>query len=131
MPRRDSIHVVAVLLLAAASNVHAAPGRLPRAVGECVATRIKTVGSRLVDGDTPVPDSGSAVTFTNGGYQVSYDTVAPIEQSRPGDPVRMCLLALPRHCPPGDTRGRLYRTTNLRTHKFWVLRDAEHMCGGA
>ena len=106
-------------------------GRLPRHLGECVATRVKDVETRLVDGDQPVPDSGSAIQFTNGGYQVAYETVPPVEASRAGDPVRMCLVALPSHCPPGDERGKRYRVTNLRTHKSWTLPDAEHMCGGA
>ncbi len=104
---------------------------LPRHVGDCVATRVKDVETRLVDGDQPVPESGSAIQFTNDGYQVSYETVPAVEASRAGDPVRMCLIALPTHCPPGDNRGREYRVTNLRTHKSWLLPDAEHMCGGA
>jgi hypothetical protein len=41
------------------------------------------------------------------------------------------LVSIPRHCPKGDNRGRVYRTTNLRTHKSWKLPDSEHMCGGA
>lgn len=106
-------------------------GRLPRRLGECVATRVKDVETRLVDGDQPVADSGSAIQFTNGGYQVSYETVPAVEASRAGDPVRMCLVALPAHCPPGDERGKRYRVTNLRTHKSSILPDAEHMCGGA
>jgi hypothetical protein len=118
-------------LMILGSSAQAGPAGLPKRVGDCVMTQVKTVETRLVDGDTPVPDSGSAVTFTNGGYQVSYDTVPPIERSRAGDPVRMCLIALPTHCPPGDHRGRLYKTTNQRTHQSWTLRDAEHMCGGA
>ena len=128
------VHVAATLIaaLAMSSSVTAAPiGRLPQRVGQCVETRIKTVETRLVDGNTPIAGSGSAVSFINGGYQVSYDTVRAIEHSRPGDPVRMCLISVPRPCPPGDERGRLYKTTNLRTHRDWVLRDAEHMCGGA
>jgi hypothetical protein len=102
-------------------------------VGQCANTRIKQITTRLEDGFThvPLPGSGSAVSFTNGGYQVSYDTIAAIERSRVGDPVRMCLIQVPSDCPPGDDRGREYRTTNLRTHRSWTLRDAEHMCGGA
>ena len=61
----------------------------------------------------------------------SYDTVAAIIKSRPGDPVKMCLVSIPRGCPPGDNRGRMYKTTNLRTHGVWTLPDAEHRCGGA
>ena len=96
-------------------------------------SRIKSVETRLVDGadNAPIPGSGSAVSFVGGGYQVSYDTVPAIDRSRPGDPVRICLIQVPHPCPPGDNRGRLYKTTNLRTHRAWTLRDSEHMCGGA
>ena len=51
--------------------------------------------------------------------------------SRPGDVVRVCLVSIPRPCPPGDKRGRVYKTTNLRTHGEWTLPDSEHSCGGA
>jgi hypothetical protein len=71
------------------------------------------------------------VSFENGGYQVSYDTVPAIEYSKVGDPVRMCLVSIPKNCPKGADRGRVYRTTNLRMHKSWKLMDSEHMCGGA
>ena len=106
---------------------------LPTKIGQCTNTIIKDVTSRLEDSTThqPVPGSGSAVDFANGGYQVSYETVAAITQSRPGDPVRMCLVSIPRGCPPDDNRGRMYKTTNLRTHVVWTLPDAEHRCGGA
>jgi hypothetical protein len=100
---------------------------LPTYVGACAKTKIKSIGTRLEG----VPDSGSAVSFENGGDQVSYDTVPAIAHSKAGDPVRMCLVSIPRNCPKGDDRGRVYRTTNLRTHKSWKLPDSEHMCGGA
>jgi hypothetical protein len=45
--------------------------------------------------------------------------------------VRICLVSLPQNCPPGDTRGRIYKTTNLRTRQSWTLPDSEHSCGGA
>jgi len=106
---------------------------LPTTIGQCTNTTIKDVTSRLEDSTTHqwIPGSGSAVDFANGGYQVSYDTVAAIIKSRPGDPVKMCLVSIPRGCPPGDNRGRMYKTTNLRTHGVWTLPDAEHRCGGA
>ncbi len=100
---------------------------LPTRVGDCVNTTIKSVETRLEN----TPGSGSAVSFANGGYQVGYDTVQAVEQSRRGDPVRMCLVSIPKNCPKGDDRGRVYRTTNLRTHQSWNLPDSEHMCGGA
>ena len=134
MPKAPAVIIIATLagLIAARADARP-PGHLPLRVGLCVETRVKSVETRLVDGsdNTPVAGSGSAVTFANGGYQVSYETVRAIERSRPGDPVRMCLIEVPHPCPPGDARGRLYKTTNLRTHRSWVLRDSEHMCGGA
>jgi hypothetical protein len=126
-----SIISIAVVTFMCATQAHAGP--LPKRVGACAKTTIKSVGTRLVDGATnrPIPGSGSAVSFVNGGYQVSYDTVPEVEQSRKGDPVRMCLVSIPKDCPKGDDRGRVYKTTNLRTHKSWSLPDAQHMCGGA
>ena len=74
---------VAILVLAGAPAV-ADP--LPKRVGDCVASAIKSVETRLVDGSTnqPIPGSGSAVSFIDGLYQVSYDNVSAIEQSRAG-----------------------------------------------
>jgi len=130
-PRAVALVVCASAALAAAANADAAP--LPTRIGACVVTRVKSVETRLEDGDThqPVAGSGSAVSFTNGGYQVSYEQVPAVDQSRPGDRVRICLVSIPSHCPPGDDRGREYRSTNLRTGKSWRLRDSEHSCGGA
>jgi hypothetical protein len=96
-------------------------------IGQCVETRVKEVGTRLEN----TPGSGSSITFTNGGGQVSYEQVPEVDRSRPGDRVSMCLVSVPEDCPPGDDRGRTYKTTNKRTGQSWTLPDAEHMCGGA
>lgn len=124
--------IASVLALAALVAPACAAG-LPTRVGQCVKTTVKSVETRLVDGSTnePVAGSGSAISLANGGYQVSYEQLAAVDSSRPGDPVEMCLVSIPRDCPPGDDRGREYRTTNLRTHKSWRLPDSEHSCGGA
>lgn len=121
----------AALMLLSAGAAAADP--LPTKIGQCTNTTIKDVTTRLQEGPTykPVPGSGSAVDFVNGGYQVSYDTIDAITQSRAGDPVTMCLVSIPKGCPPGDNRGLTYKTTNLRTRGTWTLPDAEHMCGGA
>lgn len=100
---------------------------LPTQVGQCVTTTVKEVSSRLQD----TPGSGSAVAFANGGRQVSYDQVEAVDESQPGDAVRMCLVEVPADCPPSDNRGSVYRTTNLRTGASWTLPDSEHACGGA
>ena len=132
MPRSGSLVFVGALALATLSTQTMA-GALPRRVGHCAATRISGLGERLEDGLThqPIAGSGNSVGFANGGHQVSYDELSAITRSRIGDPVRMCLVSIPRHCPPGDARGRKYRTLNLRTRLSWTLLDSEHMCGGA
>ena len=127
----------AALLAAPAANAQrrAAPRNDPPPTrpGTCAYTHVRQVTQRLEDGVTHrvIPDSGSAVQFANGLYQVSYDQVAAVNASRRGDAVWICLMTLPQNCPPGDDRGKLYTTTNLRTQESWTLPDAEHGCGGA
>jgi hypothetical protein len=119
-----------VAALAAASPAFAA--RMPTHVGQCTISVVKKVETRLMGGpDQTVAGSGSAIDFANGGSQVSYEQVMAVDHSRPGDRARICLVSIPENCPPGDNRGRMYRTTNLRTHQSWTLPDSEHMCGGA
>ena len=108
-------------------TVVAWPAPLPQRIGQCASTAIKNLSYRL-DG---IPDSGSAVAYANGGTQVSYDVIPAIHRSRRGDPVRLCLVSIPRGCPPGDDRGRTYKATNLRTGESWSAPDAQHICGGA
>lgn len=133
MIRSKQSLVILISLFAWFSAVSAE--ELPSRVGECSTTRIKSLGTRLQEqtasGLRNVPGSGSALDFENGESQVSYDTVPQIEASRPGDPVRMCLVSIPSGCPKGDYRGREYRVTNLRTHQTWSLPNSEHLCGGA
>lgn len=94
---------------------------------QCVKTAIKEIGSRLLD----TPGSGSAVSYTNGGFQVGYEELPQIGRARVGDPVFMCLIAIPKQCPPGDARGRIYTVTDLRTLESWTMTDSSHACGGA
>lgn len=75
---------------------------------------------------------GSAVTYLNGKYGVSYDYVPALsEYARTGDKVRLCLIAQYANCPKDDDRGKTYRAIDLRTGKSWTLMDSEHVCGGA
>jgi uncharacterized protein len=104
---------------------------LPQQVGQCANTAIATITDRFGEDVRANPDSGSAVTFANGGGQVSYDKVDALIQSQIGDPVMMCLVSVPQNCPPGDDRGKIYTTTNLRTQQSWSLPDSQHSCGGA
>ena len=65
---------VAVILF---STGIAAADPLPTQIGQCTSTTIKDVTTRLQDGTSnkPIPGSGSAVDFANGGYQVSLQLV--------------------------------------------------------
>ena len=103
----------------------------PEHLGQCFLTRVRRVETRLEDDGKSVHGSGSAIELTDGHYNDDYDQLPGIDRSRPGDPVRLCVIALPRHCPAGDTRGIRYLGRNLRTGLSWKAADAEHMCGGA
>jgi len=107
---------------------------LPNRIGECVTTQIESVHPRLA-GDGPPTDEdydfGTGIGYANGGVGVSYEREEEIIRSKPGDAVTLCLISIPRHCPPGDHRGRFYTATNSRTGGTWTLPDSQHMCGGA
>ena len=108
--------------------------QLPAKVGDCTATSIVSLVDRFGAGlltDNEHINTGSAVNFSNGGYQVSYDKVGAIFRSRVGDNVKMCLVYVPKNCPQGDQRGRVYYSINLRTGESWKLPDDQHSCGGA
>lgn len=118
--------------LAATDMVAAVPPETatrPRREGECVQTRVSDIGGRL-EGDTDY-STGTSIAFADGARQVSYDKLAGIVGSRRGDPALVCLTSLPKHCPPGDDRGRSYTVTNLRTRQSWSEGEDQHRCGGA
>lgn len=100
--------------------------------GPCEQTVIEEIGTRLVDGDGhPVPGSGVTLIFKNGLMLVGYDTPLPVESQKPGDRVKVCLVEVPANCPPGDTRGKVYRVHDPRLGQSYTLPDAMHTCGGA
>lgn len=102
---------------------------LPIRIGECAETTITRIAGRMM-GDVDF-ETGTFVRYANGGVQISYAREQPLIASQIGDRVSICLVSIPEDCPPGDRRGRFYRTTNLRTGGVWVMPDAQHMCGGA
>lgn len=105
---------------------HGKADPLPTKIGSCSNTTITDIGYRLGE-----PDTGSAISYANGGVQISYDTIAEIHHSKVGDTVTLCLVSLPEDCPPDDDRGKIYRATNLRTGETWEAPDSQHSCGGA
>jgi uncharacterized protein len=101
---------------------------VPDVLGACARTAVREVGGRLAAGDF---DSGVSISYTNQVIQVSYEREDKVVASRPWDRVVMCLVSLPRFCPAGDARGKIYLVTNLRTGGTWWLPDSQHTCGGA
>lgn len=116
-----------------ASPLPATSESLPKKVGKCVQTTIAKISDRFGHAVMISPDDGSGtmVLYANGGQQVSYGKEAAAIRSKVGDRVKMCLTAIPDHCPPGDERGKVYESTNLRTGETWAMPDAQHHCGGA
>ena len=98
-------------------------------VGQCLNTRITSIGARI-EGDRNF-ENGMHFGTAAGVGGVGYERVPALRRSRVGDRVRTCLVSIPRNCPPDDDRGRIYRTTNLRTHQSWRMPDSLHGCGGA
>jgi uncharacterized protein len=118
--------------LAARSPKHA-DQPLPASIGQCGLTHIATLTARLGDDplETASPEAGSAATYTNGGTAVSYDREPGLASSKVGDAAVMCLMSIPRDCPRGDKRGRIYYSIDLFAKGTWVLPDSQHLCGGA
>jgi hypothetical protein len=108
---------------------------MPKHVGECSITKIASISPRFGEELKPPTDeldsSGTAISYANTGYQVSYSYIPAIAQSHIGDEVLVCLVSIPKNRPPGDERGKIYSATNLNTTGSWLLTDAQHGCGGA
>ena len=123
--------LVSALLAAGTPTVISGVTKRPEHVGQCFDTRVVSVGTRLGYGQgRDDPGSGSAITLADGHSNVSYEQLPGIDQSRPGDRVRLCVIRLPEDCPKGDTRGITYRGANLRTGLSWKASDFQHGCGG-
>lgn len=119
-----------LLLVAPTAQAEITPhDPLPTHILTCGGSEITEIGPRL-EGDTDF-STGVSVFYTNGGTQVSYDKIAAVINSKKGDHVLICLVFIPKDCPKGDTRGKIYTTTNLRTLDSWTAQDSEHSCGGA
>lgn len=109
---------------------------LPKVLGHCTRTKIVSITGRfgeVLKWPQPTDEtvSGTAVRYANGAYQISYNYEDAVAQSHIGDEVLLCLSTIPRHCPPGDERGRTYSATQIETKQSWIMPDSQHMCGGA
>jgi len=107
--------------------------KMPRKVGECFETTITSItdryGEDIAARAKKGADPGTIVRFSNSGVQVSLRRENSIVRSQVFDKVNLCLVEVPKECP-GDLRGRVYRTTNLRTKETWSLANDIKNCGG-
>src|SRR3954469_24988544 len=89
--------ILALALLAQSAEAQRRPAARndppPARPGTCAFTHVRQVTQRLEDGVTHrvIPGSGSAVTFANGLYQVSYDQVRAVNGSPRRGPGWGCL----------------------------------------
>ena len=107
---------------------------IPIKLNDCVRTKIAVIGSRLGWPNPSMNDEGggTGISYTNGVIGISYDRVENVLKfALVGDVVLLCLVEVPENCPPGDNRGRVYKATDQRTGKSWILSDSQHACGGA
>jgi hypothetical protein len=127
---RQSIFACWMILFSAAGHADVtADDPLPTKLLTCGGSVIKEIGSRL-EGDEELR-TGFHVWLKNGGVTVDYETPEAVRSSKAGDHVLVCLIYIPKKCPPGDDRGRVYTVTNLRTLRSWSAADSQHSCGGA
>ncbi len=105
---------------------------MPTRPAQCVRTRIKEVTTRFGNPLTEAnAGDGIYVAYENGGGVNSYDRGPEFKGVAAGQPAVLCLVTIPRDCPAGDDRGRVYYTLDLATRGAWLTPDSEHSCGGA
>lgn len=129
------MRTILIALVATVGIPTIAAAQPPAKVGTCATSKIVAIGTRFDDKlrrpSKDVEDNGTTVALANGTYGVDYQFVEAVYESKVGDRVLVCLVSVPKDCPKGDDRGKVYTTTNLRTQRSWTLGDSQHMCGGA
>ena len=113
----------------------------PTTVGACSQTTVTAKRFRMASspGDPGYQPSSSPlgkevlISFANGLglYAGEGDAFILSNHFAPGHRVTLCLVSLPKDCPPGDDRGKVYRLTDLQTRRTLTGIDSWHLCGGA
>ncbi len=92
-------------------------------IGDCVHTRIESIG--------PLPGGAPVIRYTDGVMQEYESDMLGQVETRPGDPIRLCLVAFTRDCGAvfeDEQPGRTYATGNLRTGAAWTSPDIRSSC---
>lgn len=127
-----AVIVIVFMLVSFSAYADSSNDPLPTTLLGCGKSVITDIGPRL-EGDKNFA-SGANVSLKNNGLTIAYQedpSLPAIRKSKVGDRVLICLVYIPKDCPPGDDRGRFYTITNLRTLESWTLPDSQHQCGGA
>ena len=84
-----------------------------------------------MDGDVPMWDTGISISFNNGVGLVSYYDEPVALREKSGDEVQICLISVPKNCPKGDVRGKVYGVYDTKQRRAYQMADSQHECGGA
>lgn len=113
----------------------------PTSVGRCSQTTVTSKRFRMAPspGDPGYRPSSSPlgkevlISLANGigVYAGDGDAFILSNTFAAGHRVRLCLDSVPKNCPPGDDRGKVYRLTDLQTQRTLKGIDSWHLCGGA
>lgn len=122
---------------------HNNPNNFPKTVGDCVETILMSKNTRfegVVAGDT----GGEVNVMFDNEIALYIQEIQDLPKSTnvdkymystsdfaEGDSMKLCLLALPKDCPKGDDRGKVYSVHSHKNNKTFTGVDAWHLCGGA
>lgn len=99
--------------------------------GTCVSTKISKIGHRLEGNDDFSRQSGSAVTFANGVFLVSYNESKVVRAANVGDSVLLCPVATQQGCRATSAPTRTVLMMHRKTSNFWKAYTSSHSCDGA
>ncbi|MCW6510494.1 hypothetical protein [Lichenifustis flavocetrariae] len=94
-------------------------------VGECVRTRVETIGT------VPGSSASPVIRYRDGVIQDFDGGMLGQTETRPGDPIQLCLVSFTRDCGTvfeNELPGRTYATGNLRTGAAWTSPDIRSSC---
>ncbi|MBE7220557.1 MAG: hypothetical protein INR64_18975 [Caulobacteraceae bacterium] len=86
-------------------------------------TRVEQIG--------PVAGGAPVIRYADGVIQAYDGGMEGQATTRPGDPIKLCLVSFTRDCGsffPDDQPGRTYATGNLRTGAAWTSPDVRSSC---
>lgn len=137
-----SANLAAVLMAVEGLAMAAARAEAPpRSEGTCSSTTVESKRFRMArspgdPGYTPSdnPAGKEVLISLNNGigvYAGDGDAFILSPHFASGHPVTLCLIEVPKHCPPGDNRGKIYTLTDRKTGRTVRGIDSWHLCGGA